>query len=495
MPSHRTYELHAKLSCTKGPSTLYRGRCAQTNEIVAIRLLNASMETLYKIRWLYDRISAIASLNVLPLVDSFLTRFPRTLSRELMEERAGWSGPRHADLGEAKSHATISPAGAPLCQGKESCEICLVFPFCSNGSLHDLVNAKPNHPLPAERNIHILRQLTKALRGLHESGLLHGHLNPRSVLLDVNQNVWLADLDKQFYETPISCRQMIECIARTNETGGSYDQLTGALEASFDIDESAPPESEEDGGCTQSKDIWQLGAIGFFLTTGHSWLSGYALVRRIQILRQNPSPRLIGHAFTVEMKSFVLLCCDDEPEKRPSIDHVFTHGLLRCSPRYQKDLTNFAAQRFISKARGTSARRSASVPVQRGSRVAAWKRSKSACGTVPASARRSVDHALFSNAPSAAETQNRPVRKEEHAGDARSCNMEERHAPLTGLLRRIVYPGEAQGRNFPWDDPHPHFNIELILGLAAKIDQVHVHFLDDLRDVISQMLRKREYRH
>ena len=481
----RVYELHKRLNRSETEAPLFKARCVHSQKYYAVRLIESSHELLAKIRALYENLERITCANVLPLVDSFMTRFPLQLNRALIEEREGVLG-NHPHEGHASTaHATVSPLDCSLdfptnAESIYRTGVCLVFPFCANGSVQTHFRQAQNLP----QTVKVMREVTHCLRVVHSAGLIHGSLGPASVLLDFAHNAWVTGFEKQLYA---NARSNEETIRQLEHNAFDINESVEweSPEKSSASEEASPPEATHAKCYTEAMDIWHLGTLLIFLASGRTWLCQVDRNDRIKVLTQKQTPRLVGEAVSTEMKLLVLRCCNADPQKRPNAREVMCHYLFQKYRAFERPLFSMVHRR--STARTRSGSDTSNISRRRG----AHRRSKSADpNALDESAVSEMEYTVFTQDKTAHLPENFPP-DDDHRNSSRFKEARDVPTSFAQLIQMAL--DRKNERNFAENDPMAVFDKSALCGIAAEIDTMHPRFLDEFRDTIYRMLAARDY--
>jgi serine/threonine protein kinase len=167
---------------------------------------------------------------------------------------------------------------------------------------------------PPARVVHIMKQVCASLAEAHATGLIHRDLKPANVMLCEQGRV--LDFVKVLDFGLVRTLANEESIAVTQ-----LDSLTGTpLYLSPEAVEN--PESLD-----QRADLYQLGAIAYYLLTGRHVFKGQNVVEVVgQHLHSEPEPpsKALGKPLPPELEAIVLRCLAKRPEDRP--DDAFALG-------------------------------------------------------------------------------------------------------------------------------------------------------------------------
>ena len=123
-------------------------------------------------------------------------------------------------------------------------------------------------PMPPERVIHLLRQACDALAEAHDAGLVHRDIKPGNIFAAKRGGVYdVAKLLDFGLVKPLMEEEPIHLTAEGTITGSPL----------FMSPEQALGEANPDG----RSDIYSLGAVGYYLLTGHPPFEGDAALKVI----------------------------------------------------------------------------------------------------------------------------------------------------------------------------------------------------------------------
>jgi len=148
-------------------------------------------------------------------------------------------------------------------------------------------------PLPAPRVVHLLRQACGALSEAHAAGLIHRDIKPANMMICVYGGIpdFLKILDFGLVKD-IGAGESL-----SGAPGGtSHDAADAALSQDGSLLGTplymAPEGMSDPGHVDPRADIFALGAVGYFLLTGHSPFPGRTAIEVFAKERQGPPPPL-----------------------------------------------------------------------------------------------------------------------------------------------------------------------------------------------------------
>lgn len=188
------------------------------------------------------------------------------------------------------SHPNILPLYAAFLENEQAC---LVFPAISNGNVCDFV--REHHGVPL---MPMISDIVNGLCYIHPLGIVHGGLNPESVLISDDGRVLITDLDT------------------TSETQGSFLSL-----ARYSAPELL---GEDDIQPTTAADIWSFACLCYELLSGK--IPFYQIVKDFRVsgaVAKGSKPirpgqgGMAGNEIGDAIWQLMLMCWEYEPKDRP----------------------------------------------------------------------------------------------------------------------------------------------------------------------------------
>jgi serine/threonine-protein kinase len=192
-----------------------------------------------------------------------------------------------------------------------------VMEYLPGLSLDRLV--EQNGPLPAERVVHLLRQVCAALREAHEAGLIHRDIKPGNIFAAERGGVYdVAKLLDFGLAKPMMNVDSLDLTQDGGITGSplymSPEQVTG----------DAPPD--------ERSDIYALGCVAYYLLTGQPpFERGQAI--KILLAHANQAvtpPREHVADIPADLEDVVLRCLAKAPEDRYQDAASLADALAAC---------------------------------------------------------------------------------------------------------------------------------------------------------------------
>jgi len=171
-------------------------------------------------------------------------------------------------------------------------------------------------PLPPSRVIHVIGQLTSALREAHDCGLIHRDIKPSNVILGPRDNAKLLDfgLVKELDDGGDGPLTADSCL-----TGTPLYMTPEMILSPDQVDHRS--------------DIYALGAVGYFLLCGKHVFEFDSLVEvcsgHLHDTPRPPSERL-GAPLPADLEALLLRCLRKDPDDRPQSADEIIEALNAC---------------------------------------------------------------------------------------------------------------------------------------------------------------------
>ncbi|HTD51493.1 MAG TPA: CHASE domain-containing protein [Thermoanaerobaculia bacterium] len=187
-------------------------------------------------------------------------------------------------------------------------------------------------PLPPSRVVHLLRQACGALTEAHAAGLIHRDIKPANLMICVQGGIpdFLKILDFG----------LVKDIGAAEPLPGK-DAPQAQADAGLSLDGSIlgtplymAPEGMSDPSKVDARaDLFALGAVGYFLLTGHSPFPGRTAIEVFRSERQGPPPpleRAAPNPVPAGLEETIRRCLAFNREERPASAEALDAMLEEC---------------------------------------------------------------------------------------------------------------------------------------------------------------------
>jgi serine/threonine-protein kinase len=184
-------------------------------------------------------------------------------------------------------------------------------------NLLQLVNL--DGPLGPARVVNLLRQACGALSEAHAAGLIHRDIKPANLMISVYGGIpdFLKVLDFGLVKDVGSVEQPRDVEARDPADDATLSQDGSLLGTPLYM---APEGMSSPSDVDARADLFALGAVGYFLLTGHSPFPGRTAIEVFKMERQGPPPPLSKEApnpVPVSLDRVIARCLSFRREDRP----------------------------------------------------------------------------------------------------------------------------------------------------------------------------------
>ena len=174
---------------------------------------------------------------------------------------------------------------------------------------------------PEARVAKIMHQAAASVAEAHGEGLVHRDLKPNNVMVCRYGGMWdfVKVLDFGLVRSNVESEEL--AVTQVGSLTGTPLYLSPeALESPESVDARS--------------DVYQLGAIAYYLLTGRHVFVGDNMVEVLsQHLHKKPAPpsEVLGHAVSPELERIVLACLEKSQEDRPADARELTAALEHCA--------------------------------------------------------------------------------------------------------------------------------------------------------------------
>jgi eukaryotic-like serine/threonine-protein kinase len=183
-------------------------------------------------------------------------------------------------------------------------------------TLSELVGS--NGAMPVDRMLHVLVGVTSALGYAHRADVLHGGLNPDTIIVSATGVVKVADLGLNLALAPSWQPGDVPAGASLSEA-----QLEAANHAATDVALWRAPEQFRGEPADARTDVYQLGLIAYFMATGRPPFTGDSVAQIAQRHREviPPAPTKINSALPKQIEGIIGRSLAKKSEERyPTIN-------------------------------------------------------------------------------------------------------------------------------------------------------------------------------
>jgi hypothetical protein len=174
-------------------------------------------------------------------------------------------------------------------------------------------------PQPEARVLHLMRQVAGSLAEAHAAGVIHRDLKPSNIMLC--ERGGLVDFVK------------VLDFGLVRITGGDDLAITSTQALTGTPLYMSPEAVENPKGVDARADVYQLGAVAYFLLTGRPPFEGKTVVDVLaKHMQERPEPpsEVLGHAVSVELERIILRCLEKDPDARFEDAGALVEALESC---------------------------------------------------------------------------------------------------------------------------------------------------------------------
>ena len=177
---------------------------------------------------------------------------------------------------------------------------------------------KRDGPLPAERTIHILRQVCSSLADAHMNGLVHRDIKPANIVLNRVGTTFdfvkvldfgLVRLDSTHHDpdSTLHDEDAVKLTATNSASGTPGFMAPEVVLGMADIDHRV--------------DLYSLGCVAYWLLTGKLVFEGDSVMQVMVDHARTPAPRpslRVELPIPAPLEDLVMECLEKDPARRPS---------------------------------------------------------------------------------------------------------------------------------------------------------------------------------
>jgi tRNA A-37 threonylcarbamoyl transferase component Bud32 len=176
-------------------------------------------------------------------------------------------------------------------------------------------------PLPAERVVHLLRQVCSALQDAHANGLVHRDIKPANVVVSRAGTTFDFVKVLDFGLVKLDSARGADKDAITLSTEGSWSGTPGYM---------APEVVVGAADADHRVDLYALGCVAYWLLTGRMVFEGenamQVMMQHVQAEPKRPSQR-VDRPIPAALEDLVMECLEKPPARRPASAEVVRNRL------------------------------------------------------------------------------------------------------------------------------------------------------------------------
>ena len=181
----------------------------------------------------------------------------------------------------------------------------IIMEYCAGGSLRSLL--RPGKIDEKYIGV-IMRELLVALKVIHKDNVIHRDIKAANVLITNEGQVKLCDFG---------------VAAQLNQTSLRRQTMAGTPYW-------MAPEVIMEGVYYDTKvDIWSLGITAYEIATGNPPYCDVEALRAMQLIIKSKPPRLEECNYTPQLKEFIALCLDEDPQERLSAEELLKTKFIK----------------------------------------------------------------------------------------------------------------------------------------------------------------------
>ena len=182
-------------------------------------------------------------------------------------------------------------------------QIHFILQYAPGGNLVELISEEG--PLPEEKAKKMFGQVVSAIRYCHSLDIVHRDIKPQNILIDGEGNVKLID-----FGLAVKCRPGTLLSRHCGTRGFNAPELV--LQQPYD---------------GKSSDVWSLGVLLYFITTGYFPFRGNTINEIEQKI--TTGTYTVPHHLSGQLENLIHQILTVSPEMRPSIEEIENHPWIK----------------------------------------------------------------------------------------------------------------------------------------------------------------------
>jgi eukaryotic-like serine/threonine-protein kinase len=177
-------------------------------------------------------------------------------------------------------------------------------------------------PIPAERAVHILKQVCHSLHEAHRNGLTHRDIKPA--------NIFVSGVDADYDFVKVLDFGLVQLRSWRADPGTLTTEAAVACTPAYAAPEIARGEATYD----HRVDIYAVGCVAYWLVTGHRVFEGDTVMQMLFDHAGTPPPRPQTRTelpIPPDFERLIMDCLEKDPGRRPASAELLAQRLSRCS--------------------------------------------------------------------------------------------------------------------------------------------------------------------
>jgi len=178
-------------------------------------------------------------------------------------------------------------------------------------------------PMPAERAVHILRQVCHSLDEAHQNGLTHRDIKPANIFVSGTG-------------TELDCAKVLDfglVQLRSVQAGQQGGTLTTEATVACTPAYAAPEIARGEADYDHRVDIYAVGCVAYWLVAGQRVFEANNLMQMLFDHASTPPPRphtRTGLTIPPDLEQLIMDCLEKDPSRRPADAGVLAERLSAC---------------------------------------------------------------------------------------------------------------------------------------------------------------------